>query len=364
LSRLVSRTLAATLASTALGVTAAAAALAPASAALAATSQPGQHDQANVNQWRLAFAERTTPGSLGEVAPTGPNDAWSIGDVSPKDGTDDPYVAHWNGKQWQTVHIAALNGYELMGVAASSKANAWIFADDPPSQVQKAFVYNGTHWQPITLPAGAYLGDAEGQGRNAVVFGPKNVWVTTKSGVTHWNGSTWTATTIKKGIDEIAGTSDGNLWVAGGTFAYHLVKGRWTSVGFTAARGTTWEALSTTSPSDVWIGGYSGSSDNSTFMLHKTSHGWQKIVAPWWAAGAPLTLTSDGHGGAWPNYTGHWTGKAWVLAATWNAPVNGVTWVNMVKIPGTSGSYWAAIGAGIDGTRNIYPGIFVYGPLP
>jgi hypothetical protein len=322
------------------------------------------HNQATVNQWRLAFAERTTPGSLGSIAATGPDDAWGIGDVLPAEGTDDPYLAHWNGKQWQTVHLAALNGYQLMGVAASSKDNAWIFASDPSTGVQEAFVYNGAHWQPMGLPANAYLGDTEAQSSgNEVVFGPRNVWVTTKSGVTHWNGSTWTATTIKSGITEVTGTSDGNLWAVGETFAYHLVKGHWTSVGFTAARGTEWGGLSTTSSSDVWIGGYSGGG-SSAFLLHKTSHGWKKIVAPWWAAGAPLTVTSDGHGGAWANYTGHWTGKAWVSTAVWNAPVQGVNWVNMVKIPGTSGSYWAAIGAGFDGTRNVYPGVFVYGPLP
>jgi hypothetical protein len=36
----------------------------------------------------------------------------------------------------------------------------------------------------------------------------------------------------------------------------------------------------------------------------------------------------------------------------------------MVKIPGTSSSYWAAVGMTTGKTRNVYPGILVYGPLP
>ena len=361
LSRIVGRALAAALASAAVGVTAAAATLVPAATAHAITGKPA----ASVNQWRLAFVESTTPGSLGEVAATGPGDAWAIGDTLPAEGTDLPYVAHWNGTRWQTVRIAALSGYMLMDVAASSKDNAWILAVNQANTAQqKAFVYNGAHWRPLDLPAGANVGDVEAESHNLVVLGPKDVWVTTASGVTHWNGTTWTPAPIKAGIDAITGTSDGNLWVNGSTFAYHRVNGHWVSVGFSAARGTMWTGVATTSPSDVWIGGMSVRNPNAEYVLHQTTHGWKTITVPPGMSGSPGVITSDGHGGVWPNFQGHYTGSTWILTAIWNAPVQGVSWVNMVKVPGTAGSYWAAIGAGLDGRHNGYPGIFVYGPLP
>ncbi len=98
------------------------------------------------------------------------------------------------------------------------------------------------------------------------------------------------------------------------------------------------------------------------FAMHWNGHRWTTTPSFW---NAGNDVVPDGHGGAWLGNFGHWTGRTWIDATNWAAPITGIGSAMLVKIPGTRGSYWGSGGVMVRGSpTGEYPGVMLYGPVP
>jgi len=119
------------------------------------------------------------------------------------------------------------------------------------------------------------------------------------------------------------------------------------------------------SASDVWIGGFTATGSRG-YAMHWNGRKWQALTAP---AGLSTGTEAvpDGHGGVWLGPWAHWTGRAWAdtLQAGLPAPLSGMRIYQLVKVPGTSGSYWGA-GAVVIGQYSTTNRVAMlgYGPVP
>jgi hypothetical protein len=355
--------------------------LAGAGAGLAGLATPASATIAN--QWRIEHLWTARDGYLESIAASGPSDAWAVGTLS----SGGALAAHWNGRTWQTVTIPGTKDYDLMQVAASSARNVWVFGQH--GVVLNAFRFDGAHWHTVSLPPVSGIGRQDGK---AVVFGAKDVWLATWGGCTttsgkkkcssdvwHWNGSAWTNHPVAAAITGFTGISDLNLRAValtgqktesgpGTVSAYQWHGSRWTGMPIPLITGpspaTTGIApdIAMDSSGDIWIA--SMASCCTVTAIHSTSSGWKKLTTS--ATNSRSDLTLDGHGGAWLGSFTHWTGHGWAYVQDNLYQFNASSWqiYDMVKVPGTAGSYWIAGFATPWPTSISRPMVAVYGPTP
>ena len=347
---------------------------------LAALAAPASG--ATTNEWRLSYRS-SADGILYGVAAISPTNAWAAGSAN-----NQPYVVHWNGRSWSTVTIPGSTGDSLSTIGASSASNVWVFGSDPNNQ-EKAFRWDGAHWHSIpSVPP-------EVSFNPPLVFSASNVWgyghtscVTGKGGIQkcvtnvwHWNGSGWKSYPIGTTVWWMAGTAATGPWVIGvngekqyggpgSIAAYRWTGGRWFPVVMPHPQVIVLSSSSIGSPgigidsaSDIWIGMSTARAQNG-YVLHWNGRTWAALTAP-----DNLSTTSemvpDGHGGVWLGTGAHWTGRSWVNVFPMPSSVSNATTDQMVKVPGTSGSYWDAGGVTTSATSLTYHlAMMVYGPLP
>jgi hypothetical protein len=76
-------------------------------------------------------------------------------------------------------------------------------------------------------------------------------------------------------------------------------------------------------------------------------------------------VVPDGHGGVWLGNFAHWTGRTWIGATNWAAPIREIVSDMLVKIPRTYGSYWGSGGVTVSRSPTaMYAGVMLYGPVP
>jgi hypothetical protein len=354
------------------------AALAATAPARAATS-PGA---AAPDEWRAVYSTHggTTKEFDGITAPA-KNDAWAVGAASDGVTSATPVFAHWNGKTWSIVTIKAAAGLQLeplegwTGAYSTSPGNVWFFAPG-----HEAVVYNGEGWHVQPLPTDFAFPLA--------VLGPKDVWGETLASyagetgdstvLTHWNGSTWSAVTIK-GIAPVASSAGGHAWIMTVDALPVHISGVVPSGAPLLYRtsGAALEEVGTPAQATVTMGqsGIAAAPDGRLWVLDQdgiiytgSGNNWVSSAFPLTARDGLSTLTYDGKNGFWDGMYGHWTGSKWGADLQSKQLATFAPWAGTVRIPGTD-SYWAA--GDIPRTGKTTPGtdpenavIAVYGPLP
>ncbi|HUN38266.1 MAG TPA: hypothetical protein VMU95_40260 [Trebonia sp.] len=320
-------------------------------------------------QWRVSNVWGSAKGRFESVAATGPASAWAVGSLS----NDQSMAAHWNGRAWQTAHIPGASDFDLDQVAASSASNVWIFGQG--IGVMNAFRFDGSHWHTMALPA--LSNPPSLQDSKAVAFGPNDVWIamwgsctahSCSSQVWHWNGTTWTNHPVSAAITGFTGISDNDLRAVATTSgksvtAYRWNGSHWSGMSIPKSTGLT-PSIAMDSDSDVWID-FNHTSCCSVTALHYNGHGWKTISSQW--TNGPAALTLDGHGGVWLGSFFHWTGSSWQrLQDNLDSGSYSGDYNQMVKVPGTSASYWN-VGYALPnqgGVANIRPLVAVFGQTP
>ena len=328
-------------------------------------------------QWRIAKVWVRATGHFESIAATAPNNAWAVGATS----GGRPMAAHWSGHAWQAVTISGAKNFDLMQVAASSARNVWVFGQGHGTA--SAFRYDGAHWRTMALPP---IGSLVRQNSQALVFGPKDVWLaawgscakikgkkTCSSDVWHWDGSIWKDHKVGATLTGFTGISDRDLLavaftgskidaVPGTITAYRWNGSRWTHVSIPHSYGQA-PSIAMDTASDVWIE-FPKANCCAVTAYHKSGVGWKKISISWTNGGSDPVL--DGHGGVWLGAFSHWTGRGWAYVQDnlYRSNDNGWQYGQMVKIPGRARSYWLA-GYLIPSSTNINrPMVAVYGPTP
>lgn len=229
--------------------------------------------------WRIVSTTGSPSSRVGtgDIAVTGPSDAWTTWTCGPCPAGDKPHanlMQHWNGQRWSQVELPGQLRYPavIAGLSVSSARNLWAFAEGG-----RAVVFNGSGWSVKQLPSWVerpVSGDDVAMG--SAVFSPANVWAFS-----------------------LQAASDPAL-------AGHYTGGSWHKVSLpivpTAVQGLT--------PDDIWLYG-SGINNGPRTLAHWDGASWKTVSFPHAAGGAtliPFGLTA--RGGSAPEY-GAIMGYSW-----------------------------------------------------
>lgn len=355
----------------------AAAVAATAALGLAGTWAPAQ--AATTNVWRTEYYNTGSSGQMTGVVAYSKGDGWAIGNTYK--GENIVYsldVLHWNGGHWYSVSVPGSSGYSADSIVGQDGIDVWVFAENAAGG-WKAFRFDGSQWHAITIPSGVGVSDP-------VVLSADNVWtiggatstetngkLTTSTPIWHFNGATWQSYTIDTYIASLDGSSASNLRAAGvagqtsfdgnGTLAEYQWSGSsWVKKSIPSTKVTDNVSIVTDSTSDVWFSWWTVGASTVT-ALHWNGKAWSTVKSPASMPAAP-GLIPDGSGGAWFGTLVHWTGKEWVNTTPPLSSWSGGTIFSMVKIPGTSASYWGAAQVSKGSSSTVHPSVMIYGPLP
>jgi hypothetical protein len=197
---------------------------------------------------------------LQSAADLGPGDVWAFGVTVPSAGTTVPYAARYNGQAWHQVKLPVTP----MAISAAGHAGLWVIgpttatAARPASQQHiTAMYWNGRSWRSIAVPkVKVPAGQTSFDTASVATTGPRDLWWSyradnettnaTRSGLMHWNGTTWHAIAVPAAIAYVGAiTPDGHggIWVAAGTglelaqYWYHYTGGHWTRTPVPSPKG-------------------------------------------------------------------------------------------------------------------------------
>jgi len=299
---------------------------------------------------------------LASVSANAANNAWAVGR---DDGS--ALLEHWNGAKWTASALpaggcnASDSSCELTGVSVDPTggaiavgngildAGAWV-----PTPL--AYQWSGSAWRTLPLPSTIpYLSLA-----HVKAFSPSNAWAvgtaTDSAGtvstpvVTHWNGTSWTqsptpyTTTLSLTMNAVSGSSPSDVWIAGKaqTRAYrahvahsvleHFDGRAWSQVAVPDDTGLV--DLAALSATDAWALTADG------VVLHWNGTAW--TAATRFVGGTALAAASP---------TNVWVGGIIVNGKLSLAHYNGTTWTTssapagidlMTSGAAVSGSVWFA----------------------
>jgi hypothetical protein len=291
------------------------------------------------SSWQVVYKGHDRAGAqtaLRGVTAPGRNDAWAAGSTAYRNGSTRPAFLHWNGARWQPVSIPGTAGFLPLAVESTSTTDVWMFGTADHSDDAALHLVDGS-WQKMQTPP---------FGADIAVLGGSDVWMIGQGGgcdestqtcttqLQHWNGDTWSSSTIGAMIEALAGWG-GHLWAAGLTDLHNAgtasATGRltlyvWTHGGwqpFASPHPMTGYAPSIDSNGAVIAAGPRGQLWMLTFPVHGrvgllhywTGSRWKRIAIPAALTAPQYTdglLTYDLGHGVWFGPYLHWTGHRWV----------------------------------------------------
>lgn len=289
-------------------------------ATAASTPAPSWHIVKSV---RTAAVEEFTA-----VVATGKTTAWAF---SGNENTLPPTPEAWerNGGTWTRENFPGKKGEDVVAAGATSPSDVWAFTNI--GLVSRVLHYNGHAWS-VSATFKQPIGGADVLAANDIwVFGWNGL--AQQLGAWHYNGHTWTR--VAKNVDGGSALSASNVWGFSGTGIDHYNGRSWTGTSvksllppkqpFTDPQVTGIYAQSADS---VYAIGNGGSNvDNAggpLVVLHYNGHAWKKVAQGEFGYGTipSQQIAPDGHGGFWlpmpgtvgaPSYLVHYS--AGTLAA-------------------------------------------------
>jgi hypothetical protein len=236
------------------------------------------------------------------VAASSASDAWAVGEQSAGTKIHDSLFEHWNGTAWSVV--AGPNKGVLTAVLDFSPTNAWAFAN------LSVLHWDGTAWSvvPGALPALRVSAD-----------GPNDIWgVSFDNIVTHYNGTSWSSTTLSAPggtpvFQSVKALSPTDVWVSGslgnGPILEHFNGTSWKWMKLPSSfssRGLN--AITARSDSDLWVFSNTGSPGVPLLLAHFNGTSWRTSPSPL----PPNTLAQIGSAASSPRHV-------WLFGTNFNA---------------------------------------------
>jgi hypothetical protein len=298
--------------------------------------------------WHIAYTAQSNSDPVSGVTAPAANDAWAFGYHRSGETFISTYYLHWNGHRWRTATVPQPAGFAAFQIASSSPDNVWIVGNTPTGYA--ALVYNGSAWTTMAVPYDGAL----------TVLASNDVWVMSgagcqqsgstwscSTGLDHWDGTTWTSSTLPVYGLNLAGAGQ-HLWLIAATPVTYGGPGEETgSEALFRWSGSQW--LAAAAPDGAIVGDIPAAAapDGRLWLIAESNPtgpahldywngtSWSKPKGHFDGGGG---LTYDGHNGFWLGQS-HWTGTRWIntLPPGNHAPVYGVG--DTAQVPG-SASIW------------------------
>lgn len=257
---------------------------------------------------------------------------------------------------WKKVSFPGSSTESVTVAAASSPSNVWAFADNS-FNASRVLRWTGTKFAVVKTPFGG------GSIWGANVLGPKDVWVygllpggfqAPAIGVWHYNGSSWKL--IGKNISGGSALNDHDVWGFTATAVEHWNGSKWTATSVKkllppvdphGLNDPTVVGVLALSHSNVYAIGSANTQDEGgpVVVLHFNGSKWSKVASGEFGYGPFYEqVSSDGGGGLWlpmngpaggTSYLVHFAAGKLTKAATPGNPQN-LTIESVSRIPGTA----------------------------
>jgi len=227
------------------------------------------------------------------ITATGPRSAWAF-EVS---GGTSTQAWQLSGSTWTSRPFPGKVGEPVISASASSADNVWAFTFD-----NQAVRWNGSTWTVVKQFAGNI-----GSG---LVVNKHDVWVfgifAGNLGTWNYNGSTWTRSTLGRGLFGASALSPNSIWAYGSTSVAHWNGHRWakTSVAKLLPKNTIFShyglvGILAVTARNVWALASGNTQDvgGPPLLLHYNGTTWQRAATK--NTGQPEAIVGDGRGGLW-----------------------------------------------------------------
>jgi hypothetical protein len=247
------------------------------------------------------------------VTAVGQNGGWAF------DGYSKATAWERSGSTWTRVPFPSQNNEMVVAAGGTSATNVWAFTQE--FGISRALRWNGQHWTVMRSFSRAIGG--------AVVLSSSDVWVFgtpdlpgVDLGAWHYNGRTWTQVASGHGLEGGSGVSASDIWAFDGADVAH-----W--------NGSTWSRTSVASLlpakqqlNDPALTGIYEQSRHSVYaiangrqqdeggpfaLLHWNGSTWSKVAGGNYGFGTLQQFSPDGHGGLWLPMPGADTQKSYLL---------------------------------------------------
>ena len=303
--------------------------------------------------WHIIASVPVKPGTSGQftaVVATGKTTAWAF-DGSATPGGETAWQR--TGSTWKKVAFPGKSTEYVAAAGATSPSNVWAFADDISGDSSRVLRWTGSKWAVARIFHGNIWG--------ASVLGPKDVWVyglvpgfDPAIGVWHYNGTTWSQ--VGKNISGGSALNDHDVWGFTAKDVEHWNGSKWTATsvksllppvapgGLNDPQVVGIMALSDTS---VYAIGSAVAQDEGgpVVVLHFNGHTWSKLATGEFGYGPDhQQFSSDGGSGLWLPMDGPFGGTSYLVhyaalklnkAATPGNPAL-LTILSVARIPGTT----------------------------
>ncbi len=252
--------------------------------------------------------------------------AWAVGDTTSSSVGTIPLALNWNGTTWSSVATPTPSGstpdWVFESVAASSTSDAWAVGEQSLGKTHDSLYehWNGTAWSAVTGPN-------EGELYAVLDFSTTNAYAFAAFSVLHWNGTAWSV--VSGAVPALRVSADGpdDIWgVSRDDMVTHYNGTSWTST--TLPTGTPdLQSVSAVSPTDVWVSGATTTGTIGGILEHFNGTSWQTITLPSSISGYGLNaVTAQSASDVWvfsntgspatPLLLANWNGSAFTISAS------------------------------------------------
>jgi len=342
-------------------------------AAVAASAPALASSASSGASWRIVKQLKVgdSPGVTAVVA-VGQNGGWAF---------DGPAAWQRDGARWTQVPFPARDFEQVSAAGASSATNVWAFTESGLGA--RALHWNGSSWSVAATFSRnvAWLGNPIGA---VVVLSPSDVWAFSGSyaphngpGALHYDGHSWSRVAVGTNLERGSGLSPDDIWAFGGQDVAHWNGVTWSFTSVASLLPATRDGddpvvtgIDAQSPGSVYAVGNGNAlrGGGPIVILHYNGGSWTR-VAQGGSYGYGSQIASDGHGGLWLPMSGasggepsmlHYSGGRLTVTAL-PAPASIFRVDTVSLIPGTT----SMLGGGyyFSDATNPVGAILQYGPL-
>jgi hypothetical protein len=286
-----------------------------ASVAMAATSPAAAGPS-----WQIAKSIKLgNDGQFTAVVATGKTSGWAF------EGTDfnaAPAAYQFSGSSWRKVSIPGGKFDQVITAGATSPSDVWAF-EQGFGTASRVLRYNGRSWSVVRTFSNVI--------EDATVLAANDVWVygeqtgipgLTALGVWHYNGSSWRQ--VSKTIQGGSALSAANVWGFDGVDVEHWNGTKWTATSVKsllppkAPEGLNNPEVAgvlALSNSNVYAIGTGDGEDEGgpVVVLHYNGSKWAKLAQAQVGNGPDPEFSYDGNGGLWLPISGSDSGITYLL---------------------------------------------------
>jgi hypothetical protein len=309
---------------------------------------------ASAGSWRVMaqLPRAAETDVLNDITAAGSNTVWAFENHAPLGTAGQTIAWKLSGGAWTKVPLPG-TGAQVSAAGASSSSDVWAFRLTSNLRAEQAMHWNGSTWSLVsTLPE---YGIAD-----SIVLGPDNVWAFGEQhGAWHYNGRSWSRVPGGSGLVSGSALSPTSVWAGGGNVVAHWNGSSWTRTSLASllpakSNGPYIQAVYAASADNVYAitgGDPELTGGGPIYILHWNGKAWSRVASSA-GTGNAGAVAGDGSGGIW-------------LAAGPDEAPFGTTMdllhysngqLAKTRLPASLGTAWVPALSRVPGSRDIVAG--------